>query len=74
MENNNYDLIKPVKSLQNIGAITPTKRQEEEKKQQQKQNRKRSLEQQPSKPTDEQITNNLNDETNDDPHSIDYCA
>ena len=73
MADNDYNIIKPVENLQNVGAITPAKRQEE-KKQRQKQNQKRALEQQLSNQADEQGTGNQNDETDTDQHSIDYCA
>ena len=70
MAENNYNIIKPVESLQNIRGLTPAKRREERKKQQnlQKQNEEEA-EQQVDESTNEETTENEGEQ-----HSIDYCA
>jgi hypothetical protein len=67
-----YDsnLIKPVKGLQNITGLTPTRRREEGKRRQQfHQEEDESTEDRETQP-DERIEN----EGNQDSGTIDYCA
>ena len=66
----NYNIIKPVESLQNVGNLSPVDRRKK-KKQKQNSNKKKQPE------LDESIEESFNDETqiNDsDQHSIDYRA
>ena len=74
MADNNYNIIKPVENLQNIGGVTPAKRREERKR---RQNLKEQNEQEPEQQLNESVEEDLSNETNEsqgEQHSIDYCA
>jgi len=76
MDGNDFNLITPVNSLQNIGSMTPVERRQKRKQRQQKDGQEAA-----SKPggtqedpldTDQLLEEYVSD--NDDPHSIDYRA
>ncbi len=77
MADNDFNIIKPVENLQNVGALTPAKRREERKKRQnlhEKNNRQRPL---PENEPDESAAEDIDSEIADndqEQHSIDYCA
>jgi hypothetical protein len=70
MADSDYNVIKPVESLQTIQSVTPAKRRQERKHQPKE----------PQEHHDEPETERDDDATpqatrnDDDPHSIDYCA
>jgi len=73
MADNNYNIIKPVETLQNIKSIEATKRREERNKRKNQQ----QDEQQPQSEPDEQIEEDTDDkilQRDYDRHSIDYRA
>ncbi len=77
MADNNYNIIKPVESLQNVGNITAAKQREERKK---RQNSHKQQDRQP-KPVEDELNEstekNIDSEIaeNDrDEYSIDYRA
>ena len=74
MANNDYNTIKPVGGLQNIGGLTPAKRREERKRKQNlhEQNQEES-EQELNKSTEEELNNEIAEDKGEQ-HSIDYCA
>ncbi len=76
MDGNDYNLITPVNSLQNIGSMTPV-----ERRQKREQNKKKRGQEEESKhkdgpdahrDADQLLEESVSD--NDDPHSIDYRA
>ena len=74
MANNDYNTIKPVGGLQNIGGLTPAKRREERK---QKQNLHEQNQEESKQELNESTEENLNNEITEnegDQHSIDYRA
>ncbi len=71
MADNNYNIIKPVESLQNIRGLTPAKRRKEGKKQQDLHKRK---EKEPEQEANEANEANEAVKNDEDQHSIDYCA
>lgn len=84
MVNDNYNMIKPVESLQNISGVTPAKRRQERKR---RQNLHTEHKEEPEKEESEQKLNesldqqSLGDELADGENgqgtgqrSIDYCA
>lgn len=74
MADNDYNIIKPVEGLQNIGGLTPAKRREERKRKQNlhEQNQEES-EQELNGSTEEDLNNEIT-ENEGDQHSIDYRA
>jgi hypothetical protein len=72
MPDDNYNMIKPVESLQNIISLTPTKRREERKQRQnpQKEHSEQELDEQNG--VDSQ--NSTSGQNENDEHSVDYCA
>lgn len=75
MADNDYNIIKPVESLQNITGLTPAKRREERKRRQNLQAEHREeAEEQPNGALDEQTSDNEPDDEENDQHLIDYCA
>ena len=79
MADDNFNIIKPVESPQNIAGLTPAKRREERKRRQDLHKQKREEpEQEPNESVDEEtigneLTENKNDR-NPDGIEIDYCA
>ena len=75
MADNDYSLIKPAESLQNIEALTPTRRREERKRKQNltKQN-KEEPEEELNESVDQQDLGNELTENKNDQNTIDYCA
>ena len=68
----NYNIIKPVESLQNIGNLSPVDRRKK-KKQQSKEQKQQEKQQELNESTEEIIDDEIT--TNEiDPHSIDYRA
>jgi hypothetical protein len=75
MADNDYHIIKPAESLQNIEALTPTKRREERK-------RKRNLTKQNSEESEEELNESVDQqdpgneltENESDQNTIDYRA
>jgi hypothetical protein len=77
MADNDYNTIKPVQSLQNIGNITAAKRREERKKRQnsrEKENRQEQLGENELNESTEQDSYGKIAENNRDENSIDYRA
>jgi len=74
MVDSNYNMIKPVESLQNVAGVTPVKeRKERNRQKKQKEKSQQEHEQIP----DESLEAESGSETTgqqDDPNSIDYCA
>jgi len=74
MADSNYNMIKPVESLQNVAGLTPVKERKERNRQKdQKEKSQKEHEQIP----DEAIQAKTGNETagqQNDPNSIDYCA
>jgi hypothetical protein len=68
------DIIKPVEGPQNIGVLNPIQGHTEKKRRQPEERRKRTAETQPAETLDENATNTKPSESEDDRHSIDYCA
>ncbi len=75
MSDNDYNIIKPVENLQNIGSLTPAKRREERKRRQNlhEQNEEKPK-QESNKPINEEDFSDKLTESDRDQHSIDYCA
>jgi hypothetical protein len=70
MADSDFNVIKPVESLQTIQGLAPTTRQQERKRRQKSPDKRREkTEEQPEKAAEPQARND-----SDDPHSIDYCA
>jgi hypothetical protein len=75
MADNDYHIIKPAESLQNIEALTPTRRREERK-------RKRNLNKQNSEESEEELNESVDQqdpgneltENESDQNTIDYRA
>jgi len=77
MADNDYNTIKPVQSLQNIGNITAAKRREERKKRQnsrEKENRQEQLGENELNESTEQDSYGKIAENDRDENSIDYRA
>jgi len=75
MADNNYNIIQPVESTQNIAGLTPAKRREERKRRQNLPGEhNEEPEQQPSESVDQEELNNELAEDENGQHSIDYCA
>ena len=70
MADSDFNVIKPVESLQTIQGLSPMARQHEQKRRQKppKEHREEPEEKQ------EETTEPQARRDNDDPHSIDYCA
>ena len=77
MTDNNYNVIKPVESLQNIGNINAAKRREGKKKKQnprkQEESRRKPAEDELNRLTEEDTGSGITQQDADE-HSIDYCA
>ena len=76
MDGNDFNLITPVNSLQNIGGMTPVERHQKRKQRKKKpghdeESRQRDA-QEDHMDADELLEEFVSD--NDDPHSIDYKA
>ena len=77
MADNNYNIIKPVQSLQNIGNVTAAKRREERKKRQnsrEKETRQEQLAENELNESTEQDSYGKIAENDRDENSIDYRA
>ena len=77
MTDNNYNVIKPVESLQNVGNINAAKRREGKKKRQDS----RKKEESQRKPDENELNRSTEEDTGSEitqkdagEHSIDYCA
>ncbi len=77
MADNDFNIIKPVENLQNVGGLTPANRREKRKKRQnmrEKNDLQRPLaENEQSESTAEDIDGEITCD-DQDPHSVDYCA
>jgi len=77
MADNDYNIIKPVESLQNVGNITAAKRREERKKRQnshkQKDRQRKPVEDELNESTEKNIDSEIAENDRDE-HSIDYRA
>ena len=77
MANDDYNIIKPVESLQNISGLTPTKHREEKKKRQnlneQNEEQRRLADAELNEATEEEIDDEI-DKKDRNEHSIDYSA
>jgi hypothetical protein len=75
MAENNYNMIKPVESLQNILRLTPTERREERKRRRgSRGGKKQAPEEEQNGVSDEGTSSEVSAEDGADQHSIDYCA
>lgn len=77
MADNDYNIIKPVESMKNVGDITPAKRREERKKRQNSRAQKDRQRQLAGDSLNQSIEENINSdiaEEDQNEHSIDYCA
>ncbi len=77
MADNDYSIIKPVESLQNVGNITAAKRREERKKRQnshkQEDRQRRPVEDELNESTEKNVDSEIAENDRDE-HSIDYRA
>ena len=71
MENNDYNMVKPVESLRNIEGLKPIERRKERKR---KQNPSQQGKQQSLKEPAENELDDLTVANDEDEHTIDYCA
>jgi len=75
MADKDYNIIKPVESLQNIAGLTPTRRREQRK-------RRHDLHKKNKEESEQEINDSIAEKTvsskltedEEDQHSIDYCA
>jgi hypothetical protein len=75
MAENNYNMIKPVESLQNILRLTPAERREERKRRRgSRGGKKQASEEEQNGVSDEGTVSEASAEDGTDQHSIDYCA
>ena len=75
MADNDFNIIKPVESLQNIEGLTPLKRRSEKKRRQNLHDgEKQESEQKLNESVDEQQFSNKPAENEGDQHTIDYRA
>ena len=78
MADNDFNIIKPVESLQNIAGLTPTRRREERKRRQnlheESKEESEPAEGELNESVDEQDFSDELTEDGNDQHSIDYCA
>ena len=75
MADNDFNIIKPVESLQNIAGLTPVKRRSERKRRQNLHDgEKQESEQELNELVDEQQFSNEPTENEGEQHTIDYCA
>jgi hypothetical protein len=75
MADNDSSIIKPMKSLQNIEGLTPTRRREERKRKQNLNRRKKEeSEEELNESVDPQVLGNELPENESDRNTIDYCA
>jgi hypothetical protein len=75
MDGNDFNLITPVNSLQNIGSMTPVEREKKRKQRKEKprhEDSKHGETQDDRMDTDKSLEEFVSD--TDDPHSIDYKA
>ncbi len=72
MVDSNYNMIKPVESLQNVAGLTPVK-ERKERNRQEEQKEKTQHEQIPGQVSQAEPENETEEQKND-PNSIDYCA
>ncbi len=74
MADSNYNMIKPVESLQNVAGLTPVKERKERNRQKdQKEKSQKEHEQIPDEALQAEPGNQTAGQQ-DDPNSIDYCA
>ncbi len=77
MADSNYNIIKPVEGLQNIGRLTPAKRRQQKKKKQNMHQQEKQQRQLVEDEIDETFEENVNDTVtgdNQQQDSIDYRA
>jgi len=70
MADNDFNIIKPVESLQTIQGLTPTTRQQERRRRRKSKGERRDETQEKH----DEATEPQAPDDNEDPHSIDYCA
>ena len=73
MADNNYNMIQPVENLQNVGGLTPVKREKERKRRQNSQEENEQEQQEQNDAIKENAGSN-GTKTKSDRHSIDYRA
>lgn len=73
MADSNYNMIKPVESLQNIGGLTPVKQRKERRRKQDQQAKNHSDQKQETGKTAESDSGTRTPNTTPE-SSIDYCA
>lgn len=73
MADNNYNMIKPVESLQTIAGLTPVKQREERNRQKNRKQQDRDHEQTPEEEFEAETENEARLPEGDS-NSIDYCA
>ena len=75
MADNNYNIIKPVESLQNIARLSPANRREERRRRRDLQRRKgQAAQEEPEGTAGQETADEGTVEDASDRHSIDYCA
>ena len=75
MADNDYNIIKPVKTLHNIGGLTAAKRREQRKKRQAPdQQEQKEAEEQTTEPIEESTADRKMPQADDDQNSIDFRA
>ena len=74
MADSNYNMIRPVESLQNVAGLTPVKeRKERNRQEEQKEKTQHEHEQIPDQVSQAEPENET-EQQQSDPNSIDYCA
>ncbi len=74
MADSNYNMIKPVENLQNVGSLTPVNQRKEKK---QRRNPQEQNQEEGEQELNESVEKNAADqapENGPNQHSIDYCA
>jgi hypothetical protein len=77
MTDDNYNIVKPVESHQNITGLTPAEPRDEKKKRQnlnKQENRQHELAKDELNESGKEDIGNEIDENDQDKHSIDYCV
>ena len=74
MEDNDYNIIKPVEIMHNIEALTPAQRREERKRKQQSRKQNEEKHKQELNEPNDGDNHSSEPENKADGHSIDYCA
>jgi hypothetical protein len=74
MADSDFNVIKPVESLQTIQGLSPMTRHQERKRRQKSSDEQREETEEKTEEKQEETTEPQAHRNNDDPHSIDYCA